>query len=57
MGDEYAIATWPWVKLLGIYGAWDLVEFDRFRNVGPWLERAMSRPASKAARRIPDRNG
>lgn len=57
MGNEYAIATWPWVKLLGIYGAWDLVEFDRFRNVGPWLERAMSRPASKAARKIPDRNG
>ena len=60
MGDDYTIAdiaTWPWVNGLGFYEVWDRVEFHRFGNVAAWLERAMARPASRAARNIPDRNG
>ena len=60
MGADYSIAdiaTWPWVRNLGAYEALDLVEFSRFANVGAWLERALARPASQAAPKIPDPDG
>ena len=61
MGDDYTIADmaiWPWIRTLtGFYGASDLVGYDRFTNIHPWMERALARPASQAALNIPARNG
>jgi GST-like protein len=60
MGAAYTIAdvaTWPWVRALDFYGARELVEYDRFPNVQAWLARALERPASQAALRIPDPKG
>jgi GST-like protein len=60
MGEDYTIAdvaTWPWVRALDFYEAWELVGVDDFPNVGAWFERALARPASQAALNIPDRNG
>ena len=49
IGDEYTvadIATLGWVRnLIGFYGAGEIVEFERFRNVAAWLERGLARPA------------
>ena len=60
MGQDYTIAdiaTWPWVRGLGFYGAEEMVGLDGFRNVRRWFGRALERPASQAALNIPDRNG
>ncbi|TPE49453.1 glutathione S-transferase [Amaricoccus solimangrovi] len=60
MGADYTIADmalWPWVRGLSFYGAEELVGLPGFGNVGPWLERALARPASQAALNIPDTNG
>ena len=60
MGDDYTIADmalWPWLRGLDYYGAKDLLGFDSYANVGPWLDRALARPASQAALNIPDTRG
>jgi len=60
MGDAYTvadIASWPWVNGLNFYGVTEQVGLPGFANVTAWLERCMARPASQAARNIPDRNG
>jgi GST-like protein len=57
MGDEYTIAdiaTLGWVNnLITFYEARELVEYDRFRNVAAWLERALARPAVQRGMKIP----
>jgi GST-like protein len=59
MGDEYTIAdiaTLGWVRnLVGFYGAGELVEFDRLKNVPAWLERGVARPAVERGLSIPAR--
>jgi GSH-dependent disulfide-bond oxidoreductase len=59
MGDEYTIADISmlgWVRnLIGFYGARDLVGFDDFKNVAPWLERGLARPAVQRGLEIPKR--
>jgi len=60
MGKDYTIAdiaSWPWVRgLVGFYGAGAEVEFDKFVNVGRWLEACANRPASLKAINIPKRD-
>ncbi|OJY90530.1 MAG: glutathione S-transferase [Lysobacterales bacterium 63-13] len=57
MGNDYSIAdiaTIGWVNnLITFYEARELVEFDRFANVGAWLGRAMARPAVQRGLVIP----
>lgn len=59
MGDEYTIADISmlgWVRnLIGFYGARELVEFDRFKDVAAWLERGLKRPAVERGLNIPRR--
>jgi len=49
MGAAYGIADIAmlgWVRnLIGFYEARDLVEFDRFKHVGRWLDQGLARPA------------
>ena len=49
MGDTYTIADiaiFPWVRnLIGFYGAGELVEFTRYKNVARVLDAFVSRPA------------
>jgi len=58
--DEYSIAdiaTFPWVRnLVGFYGAGELVEFQRFENVGRVLAEFVERPAVQRGLNIPPRN-
>jgi len=60
LGDEYSIAdiaTFPWVRnLVGFYGAGDLVEFDRYRQVKRALEAFVQRPAVQRGLDIPKRD-
>ncbi|WP_454696445.1 glutathione S-transferase N-terminal domain-containing protein [Achromobacter aegrifaciens] len=57
MGDEYTIADiaiLPWVRnLVGFYGAGELVEFSRFKNVARVLEAFVARPAVARGLTIP----
>jgi len=57
MGDQYTIADiaiLPWVRnLVGFYGAGDLVEFSRFKNVARVLEAFVARPAVVKGLAIP----
>ncbi|MNV79433.1 Disulfide-bond oxidoreductase YghU [compost metagenome] len=57
MGDQYTIADiaiLPWVRnLVGFYGAGDLVEFSRFKNVARVLEAFVARPAVAKGLTIP----
>ncbi|TAK47998.1 MAG: glutathione S-transferase [Xanthobacteraceae bacterium] len=59
MGDDYTIADVSmlgWVRnLIGFYGARELVDYDRFRHVGAWLERGLARPAVQRGLTIPAR--
>jgi len=59
MGDEYTIADISmlgWVRnLVGFYGARDLVEYDSFTNVDPWLQRGLARPAVQRGLTIPSK--
>jgi len=59
MGDEYTIADVSmlgWVRnLIGFYGARELVDFDLLKQVPPWLERGLARPAVKRGLEIPKR--
>ena len=49
MGADYSIADISligWVRnLIGFYEARELVDFDRFLHVRPWLGRGLARPA------------
>jgi GST-like protein len=57
MGDEYTIADIAllgWVRnLIGFYGARDLVEFDKLKQVPAWLERGLARPAVQRGLEVP----
>jgi GST-like protein len=59
MGDDYSIAdiaTIGWVNnLITFYEARELVEYDRFAQVGGWLARALARPAVTHGLKIPGR--
>jgi GST-like protein len=59
VSDEYTIAdiaTFPWVNnLVGFYGAGELVEFERFKNVKGVLEAFLRRPAVQRGLAIPRR--
>ncbi|SCY77778.1 glutathione S-transferase N-terminal domain-containing protein [Microvirga guangxiensis] len=59
MGDEYTIADISllgWVRnLVGFYGAGELVEYDKLKNVPAWLERGLARPAVQRGLEIPKR--
>lgn len=59
MGDEYTIADISmlgWVRnLIGFYGAREIVEFDKLKNVPAWLERGLARPAVQRGLDIPKR--
>jgi len=57
MGKEYTIADISligWVRnLVGFYGAREIVEFDKLKNVPAWLERGLARPAVQRGVEIP----
>ena len=57
MGDDYTIAdiaTFPWVRnLVGYYGAGDLVEFTKFKNIDRVLKAFVARPAVERGLTIP----
>ena len=57
MGDEYTIAditTLGWVRnLIGFYGARELVDYDRFKEVDRWLKAGLARPAVERGLQIP----
>jgi GSH-dependent disulfide-bond oxidoreductase len=59
MGDEYTIADialFGWVRTInGFYGAGELVEWNKLRNVPAWLERGLARPAVQRGLDIPKR--
>ena len=59
MDDEYTIADISmlgWVRnLIGFYGAGELVEFDKLKNVPAWLERGLARPAVQRGLTLPAR--
>ena len=60
MGEDYTIAdmaVWPWVRGLDFYGVKELLGFDSYANVVSWLDRALARPASRAALNIPATDG
>ncbi len=57
MGGEYTIADiaiMGWVRnLIGFYNARDLVDYDQLRNVPPWLDRCLERPAVQKGLTVP----
>lgn len=57
MGEQYTIADiaiLPWVRnLIGFYGAGDLVDFPRFKNVARVLDAFVARPAVAKGLAIP----
>lgn len=59
MDDDFTIADISmlgWVRnLVGFYGARDLVEFDKLREVPRWLEAGLARPAVQRGLEIPKR--
>jgi GST-like protein len=59
MGDEYTIADISllgWVRnLVGFYGAGELVEYDKLKEVPAWLARGLARPAVQRGLDIPKR--
>ena len=59
LGDDYGIAdiaTFPWVNnLVGFYGAGELVEFERYTQVGRVLQAFLARPAVQRGLNIPPR--
>ncbi len=59
MDDDFTIADISmlgWVRnLVGFYGARDLVEFDKLKEVPRWLEAGLARPAVQRGLEIPKR--
>lgn len=48
VADDFSIAdiaTFPWVTGLDYYQGKAFVEYDAFKNVEPWVQRCLSRPA------------
>lgn len=56
-GDEYSIADiaiFPWVRnLVGFYGAGELVEFGKYKNVQRALDAFVARPAVQRGLLVP----
>lgn len=49
VGDALSIAdiaTFPWVMSLEFYGGKDVLGYDSFANVEPWVQRCATRPAA-----------
>ena len=60
VAGEFSIADMaivPWLGSLDFYEAKEMVEWDSFTNLDPYIERFMSRPAVQKARNIPPREG
>ncbi len=59
MGDEYSIADIAhigWVRsMVGLYGAREVSEFDKLKNVPGWFDRMMARAAVERGVGIPKR--
>ncbi len=59
MGDAFTIADISllgWGRnIVGFYGAGDLVEYDKLREVPAWLARCLARPAVERGLNIPKR--
>ena len=59
MGDDYTIADISllgWVRnLVGFYGAGEVVEYGKLKQVPAWLERGLDRPAVQRGLDIPKR--
>ncbi|HXU58684.1 MAG TPA: glutathione S-transferase N-terminal domain-containing protein [Verrucomicrobiae bacterium] len=59
MGGDYTIADISllgWVRnLVGFYGAGELVEYDKLKEVPAWLARGLARPAVQRGLDIPKR--
>jgi len=59
MGEDYTIADISmlgWVRnLVGFYGAGEIVEYDKLKNVPRWLEQCVARPAVQRGLEIPKR--
>lgn len=59
MGDDFTIADISmlgWVRnLVGFYGAGELVEYDKLKNVPRWLAQGLARPAVQRGLDIPKR--
>ena len=57
MGDDYTmadIALFPWVRnLIGFYGAGELVQFERFKQVQRVLDAFVARPAVQRGLLVP----
>ncbi len=59
MGDDFTIADIAMLgmvrNLIGFYGAGELVDYARLKNVPAWLERGLARPAVQRGLTIPNR--
>jgi GST-like protein len=51
------IAIAPWVRMISLYGAEEMVGWDGFPNVMAYLERFLARPAVQRGLNIPTRAG
>jgi GST-like protein len=51
------IAIAPWVRMISLYGAEEMVGWDGFPNVMAYLERFLARPAVQRGLNIPTREG
>lgn len=54
-GESYSIAdiaTFPWVDFLDHYGGKGVLEYDSFKNVQPWVERCLARPAVERGMKV-----
>jgi len=51
------IAIVPWLGALDFYGTKDLVGWSDFKNLQPYFDRFMNRPAVQKGRNIPPREG
>ncbi len=60
IAGEYSIADIaiaPWVRMIPLYGAEEMVGWDGFPNVKAYLERFLARPAVQRGLNIPTREG
>jgi GST-like protein len=58
VAGEYSIADIaivPWVQALDFYGAKDVVGWDDFAHLQPYVDRFMERPAAQRGSNIPAR--
>ena len=60
VAGEYSIADIaiaPWLNGIEFYGAREVLEWDSFKNLQPYLDRFYARPAVEKAKNIPAREG